>query len=137
MASRDAKIWAAVRNFLEGYADLPANVVYGGEAFNAPDPQAPYLIVDDFRFQPERTYFTGRNWNTGNLMIHCMIPLEWTYTQSIEYAGRIADYFAEDSLMVFDDVSLQVAQQPTISGAGYRDGSHYRIPLVVPWEGRV
>ena len=138
MASKLAEIWAAVRNHLEAYPDIPATVVYGGETFNDPDPLVPYLIIDDVRNVTERNYWdSDRNWNTGILMVHCMVPLQWTYTQSIEYAGSIGDYFGEDTVMAFGDVSLQVAQQPTLSGAGYRDGSHYRMPLMVPWEGRV
>lgn len=137
MASRDAKIWAAVRDYLAAYPSLPATVVYPGEAFDDPDPLLPYLIVDDLRFAPLRRYYAGPNWNTGSLMVHCMVPLDWTYSQSIEYAGKIADYFAEDSEMTFDDVTLRVAQQPAISQAGYRDGSHFRVPVAVSWEGEV
>lgn len=137
MASRDAEIWAAVRNYLEAYPDLPADVVYPGETFDDVDPVTPYLIVEDLRFDPLRRYYTGANWRTGSLMIMVMVPLQWTYAQRIEYAGRIADYFSEDAVMSFGDVELRVAQQPTLSGAGYRDGSHFRVPLDVRWEGEV
>lgn len=137
MASRDAEIWAAVRDFLEDYPSLPATVVYPGETFDDPDPLTPYLIVEDLRYDPLRVYWQGPNWRTGSLMIMVMAPLQWAYAQQIEYAGRIADYFAQDSVMSFGDVTLRVAQQPTLSGAGYRDGSHFRVPLDVRWEGEV
>ena len=137
MASNDAKIWVAVRNYLETYPGLPSDVVYPGESFNNPDPTVPYLIIDDIRYDPLRRYYTGSNWRTGSLMIMVMLPLEWTYAQRIEYAGKIADHFAQDTVMIYDDLSLRVAQQPTLSGAGYRDGSHFRVPLDVRWEGEV
>lgn len=137
MASRDAKIWLAVRNYLQAYPDLPASVVFPGDSFDDVDPLVPYIIVDDMRFDPLRRYYTGSNWRTGALMVHCMIPLSWTYAQRIEYAGGVADYFDQDAIMQYDDVLLRVAQQPTLSGAGYRDGSHFRLPIDVRWEGEV
>ena len=137
MASRDAEIWAAVRNYLEAYPDLPADVVYPGEEFDDVDPLMPYLIVEDLRFDPLRRYYTGSNWRTGSLMIMVMCPLKWTYAQRLEYAGGIADYFEQDAVMTFGDVAMRVSQQPTLSGAGYRDGSHFRVPLDCKWEGEV
>lgn len=137
MASKDANIWAAVRDYLEGYPGLPATVVYPGEPFDAPEPLTPYLIIDDLRFDPDRVYWRGPNWRTGALMVHAMVPLDWTYTQRIEYSGAIADYFAEDSVMSFDDVSIRVSREPTLSETGYRDGSHFRLPLDIRWEGFV
>ena len=137
MASKDAEIWAAVRNYLEAYPDLPADVVYPGEGFDNPDPTVPYLIIDDIRYDPLRRYYSGSNWRTGSLMIMVMVPLQWAYTQRVEYAGKIADYFAQDAVMTFGSVSLQVAQQPGLSGAGYRDGSHFRVPMDIRWEGSV
>ena len=137
MASKDAEIWAAVRNYLEAYPDLPTDVVYPGESFDNPDPQTPYLIIDDIRYDPLRRYYSGSNWRTGSLMIMVMVPLQWTYAQRVEYAGKIADYFAQDAAMSFGGVSLQVSQQPGLSGAGYRDGSHFRVPMDIRWEGSV
>lgn len=137
MASRDAEIWAAVRDFLLAYPDLPADVVQPGDSFDAVDPLVPYLILDDVRFDPLRRYFTGANWRTGSLMIMVMVPLQWTYAQRVEYAGRIADYFEQDSVMSFGSVALHVARKPTVDGAGFRDGSHFRMPLNIQWEGEV
>lgn len=137
MASKDAEIWAAVRDFLLAYPDLPADVVQPGDTFSDVDPLSPYLIIDDVRFDPLRRYYTGSNWRTGSLMIMVMVPLQWTYSQRVEYAGKIADYFAQDAVMSFGDVLLNVSQQPTVSGAGYRDGSHFRVPLDIRWEGEV
>ncbi len=137
MASRDAEVWAAVRDYLEGYSELPSDVVRPGESFDDVDPLTPYLIVEDLRFDPVRVYWRGPNWRTGSLMLMCMLPLHFTYDQRIEYAGLIADYFSEDASMQYGDVALRVAQQPTISDAGYRDGSHFRMPLDIRWEGFV
>lgn len=137
MASRDAEIWVAVRDYFNDYPDIPSDVVYPGDTFDDVDPLTPYIILDDLRYDPQRVYWQGANWRTGSLMIMVMVPLQWTYTQRIEYAGKITDYFAEDSVMQFGDVTLRVAQQPTLSQAGYRDGSHYRLPVRVDWEGFV
>lgn len=137
MASRDAEIWAAVRDYLEGYTALPSTVVYPGDSYNDVNVLSPYLIVDDLRYDPQRIYWKGANWRTGSLIVMCMLPLEWTYAQKIEYAGRLADYFAEDTFMTFGSVSLRVSKQPTISGAGYRDGSHFRLPVDIRWEGEI
>jgi hypothetical protein len=112
-------------------------VAYGGESFDPPD--GPYLIADDVRLNGIRRYQASdsENWQTGDLIIGVMVPLNWTDMQSAEYAGRIADYFAQDLLMAYDGVELRVARNPVVSGAGYRDGNRFRIPVVVPWEGWV
>lgn len=137
MASKDAEIWVAVRDFFNAYPDLPSNVVYPGDTFDGVDPVIPYIILDDLRYDPQRVYWQGANWRTGSLMVMVMLPIPWTYPQKLEYAGKIADYFAEDSVMSYGDVTLRVAQQPTLSQAGYRDGSHFRMPVDVRWEGFV
>lgn len=137
MPSNDAKIWAAVRDFLLDYPSLPATVVQPGDSFDAPDPLTPYLILDDVRYDPTRIYWQGPNWRTGSLMIMVMVPLQWTYAQRVEYGGKIADYFSEDAVMQYDDVTLRVSRQTTVDGSGYRDGSHFRVPLRVDWEGFV
>lgn len=134
MASRHAKIWKALKDHLEAYPDLPSTVVYGGQSFDNPDPLVPYMIVDDVRFDPERKYWAGKEWHTGSLAVHCMVPLQWDDLQSAEYAGSLCDYFEVDAVMSYDDTSLRVSKQPAVSGAGYRDGSHYRLPCLIMWE---
>ena len=141
MASNHAKIWKALKSHLELYPDLPF-VAYGGEPFTPPSTNGvtePYFIVDDVRFDGERKYqgTPSRIWHTGVLSISIMIPLHWDDLQSSEYAGAIADYFTQDDAMTFEDVTVKVSRTPTISGAGFRDGDMFRIPVLVPWEGFV
>ena len=135
MASRHAKIWKALKDHLEDYPGLPANVVYDGQPFDDPSPTLPYMIVDDVRFDPSRLYWEGVEWHTGSLAVHCMVPLKWDDVQSAEFAGALCDYFTPDAVMEYDGVSVRVAKQPAVSGAGYRDGSHFRLPCLVYWEG--
>lgn len=135
MASRHAKIWKALKTKLEAFPSLPANVVYGGQSFDNPDPLLPYMIVDDVRFDPQRIYWNGEEWHTGSLAVHCMVPLDWDDLQSAEYAGALADYFATDDEMTFDGITVRVARQPAVSSAGFRDGSHFRLPVLIMWEG--
>lgn len=135
MASRHAKIWKALKDHLEAYPGLPTDVVYGGQSFDEPNPLVPYMIVDDVRFDPGRRYWRGVEWHTGSLAVHCMVPLQWDDLQSAEFAGSLADYFEPDAVMAYDDMSVRVAKQPAVSGAGYRDGSHFRLPVLVYWEG--
>lgn len=137
MATREAKIWAALRDRLETYSGLPANVVYAGESFDAPDPSVPYLIVDDVRFDPRRDYWRGPNWRTGNLGLMCMVPQSWTYSQTVEYGGKLAEHFPEDTVMTYSDVEIRVSLDAYMTGTVYRDGSHVRVPIIVPWEGHV
>ena len=136
MPSRHAKIWKAIKTYLELYPSLPM-VAYGGEGFTPPDDSlTPYLIVDDLRFDAVRLYSDAQeNWQSGNLVINVMVPIPWSDLQSAEYAGAIADYFAQDTKMEYDGASVMVSRQPTVSGAGYRDGDMFRIPVIVPWAG--
>lgn len=136
MASKHAKIWKAIKTYLEAYPSLPP-VRYGGGSFDPPS--GAYFIVDDVRFDGRRIYTetAGQNWHTGDLIIGVMVPLQWTDLQSANYAGEIADYFVQDTPMTYDGVEVRVARQPTVSGAGYRDGDRFRIPVIVPWEGFV
>ena len=135
MPSKNAKAWKALKTALESYPALPF-VAYGGQSFDPPD-NAPYLIVDDVRFEPVRNKYgsNSKNWNTGNLSINTMTPIEWTDVQHAEYIGDISDYFAQDMAMTYDDVTLRVSQQPAIANAGYRDGDMWRQTLLVNWEG--
>ena len=112
-------------------------VTYGGESFTPPsDGMTPYLIVDDLRFDAVRLYSDAQeNSQSGNPVINVMVPIMWSDLQSAEYAGAIADYFAQDAKMEYGGASLMVSRQSTVSGAGYRDGDMFRIPVVVPWEG--
>lgn len=135
MPSKHATIWKALKDHLEAYPALPF-VAYGGQSFEPPD-NAPYLIVDDVRFDAQRKYQNtdAPTWQTGTLSIGVMCLLQWDDMQTAEYAGRIADYFAQDSVMMYDGVTLRVSRQPTVSGAGYRDGDRFRVPILVAWEG--
>lgn len=138
MASKHVTVWKALKAYLESMPDIP-QVAYGGASFDPPSDGAQYLIVDDVRFDAQRKYLgtSAPTWQTGSLMIGVMIPLIWDDIQSAEYAGKIADYFEQDTKMTHDGITVSVSRQPTVSGAGYRDGNMFRIPLVIPWEGWV
>lgn len=138
MPSKHAKVWKALKDYLEGYPDIPM-IAYGGQSFTPPDDGDAYLIVDDVRFDAQRKYHNtdAPTWQTGNLAINVMVPLWYDTLQSAEYVGRIADYFSQDTPMTYSDVTIKVSQQPTVSGAGYRDGGYFRVPLLVRWEGWV
>lgn len=139
MPSKHVTIWAAIKSYLKLYPSLPM-VAYGGESFDPPHTNGiadPYFIVDDLRFDPVRKYqnSSGQNWHTGNLVIGVMCPLEWTDYQKGEYAGRVADYFEQDTAMSYGTVTMRVSRQAAVSNVGYRDGDMFRIPVMVPWEG--
>lgn len=138
MPSKHAKIWKALKTHLEAYPSLPP-VAYGGQSFDPPVDGGPYLIVDDVRFDAQRKYQNtdAPTWQTGNLTIGVMVPLSYDDLQTAEYAGSIADYFAQDTPMTYGDVTVKVSRTPTVSGAGYRDDGYFRVPLVIPWEGFV
>ena len=141
MPSKNASIWAAVKNFLEAYPNLPA-VYYGGQSFDPPLDGAlvePYIIVDDVRFDGQRKYHGSgdANWHSGELSINTMTPLSWGDLQHAEFIGDIADYFAQDSKMTYGDVTVKVSRNPTVSGAGYRNVDMWRQVVMVPWEGFV
>lgn len=137
MPSKHATVWKALKSHLEAYPALPF-VAYGGQSFDPPD-NAPYLIVDDVRFDAQRKYHEtdAATWQTGTLSINVMCLLQWTDLQAAEYVGKLADYFAQDSAMSYGGVTVRVSRQPTVSGAGYRDGDRFRVPLLVAWEGWV
>ena len=137
MPSKNHGVFMALKTYLESYPDIP-DVVYGGDTFTPPtsgDQKLPFLIVDDVRFDPSRIYHDsdGPNWHTGNLAIGVMIPLYWSAEQKAQYAGAIADYFAQDTQMG----PVSVSRDPTVNGTGYRDNDMTRIPILVPWEGFV
>lgn len=138
MASKQAKVWKALKTYLEAYQSLPL-VAYGGQSFTPPSDGGVYFIVDDLRFGSDRKYqnTSAPTWQTGSLVVHCMVPLEWDDLQSAEYAGQVADYFAQDTAMTFDGVTIKVSRQPTVEGVGMRDGDMFRIPILIPWEGWV
>lgn len=138
MPSKHAKIWAALKNHLELYPNKPSYISYPSESFTPPtDAVTPYWIVEDLRFDPLRIYYGSdcANWMTGSLFVNCMVPLNWTNTQSAEYAGALADYFKQDTPMGYDDIEVKVSNQPLISSAGYRDGDRWRVPVSIGWEG--
>lgn len=137
MPSNHAKIWKALKTYLEGYPTLPM-VAYGGQSFDPPvSAETPYMIVDDVRFDAQRKYL-GTNapaWQTGNLAVHVMVPLSYDDIQSAECVGKIADYFVQDTPMTYDDITIKVSRPATVSGAGYRDVGYFRVPILVSWEG--
>ena len=137
MASKHANIWKALKTHLEAYPGAPTGIVYGGENYYDANPLVPYWIVDFVIFEPLRRYYSSNdpNWNTGSLIVNCMIPLDWDDLQSIEYAGAVADYFSQDTQMTFDGTTVCVSKQSQIDGGGMRDGDHLRIPVTVMWEG--
>lgn len=138
MASKNAKIYAALKAHLETYADLP-DVRYGGQSFDPPSGLGPYLIVDDLRYENRRLYQNtdGKTWHTGSLMIHSKTPIEWSDTQQAEYIGLIIDHFPQDTAMTFDDITIKVSQEPSVVNSGYRDKDMWRQTADVRWEGFV
>ena len=134
MARNNANIWNGIKTFLEAYTAAPALIKYGGDSFDPPGPNVPYWIVDYIPALPERLYYAGDDphWNTGTVVVGCMIPIVWTDLQTQEYAGAIADYFAPDTEMGL----VRVGGQPMVS-SGFRDGDRFRVPVVVSWEGFV
>ena len=141
MPSKHAKVWKALKDHLEAYPDIPP-VKYGGQSFDPPSTGGvadPYFIVDDVRLEGRRIFqdTDTKNWHSGNLAVGVMCPLWWDDLQTAEYAGRLADYFSQDTTMTYSDVTVKVAKQPTVSTAGYRDGDMFRLPVLVEWEGFV
>lgn len=140
MPSKHAKIWAALKKHLELYPSKPTYIAYPNEGFNPPtDAITPYWIVESLQFDPLRLFYGSdcANWLTGSLFVNCMVPLHWDSLQSAEYAGALADYFKQDTRMVYDDIEVSVSNHPLISSAGYRDGSRWRVPVSISWEGWV
>jgi hypothetical protein len=138
MPSNNARIYAALKGFLDAYPDVPF-VAYGGTSFDPPDDGSEYLIVDDVRFENLRKYqgSTAPDWETGNFAIHTMTPLWWSDLQHAEYIGRIQDYFAKDTPISYDGLTVKVGKKPSINNAGFRDGGMWRQTLMIPWEGMV
>ena len=140
MPSRYENIWTALKNHLEAYPNKPSYIAYPGESFDPPtDAVTPYWIVEALNFDPLRVYYGSDcpNWQTGSLIINCMCVLQWSSTDNATWAGELADYFKQDTPMISDGLEIRVSNQPLISSAGFRDGSRWRLPVSIPFEGWV
>lgn len=137
LASKDTKIWYALSGHLEGYPEKPDGIFYISGETSDLEPDSLHWIVDDLRFNPNRPYWGEESWRVGKMVIHVMVPLFYNKAQLTEACGKVAEYFSSDTQMTFEDVTLTVPYDPTIIMPGYRDGSHTRVPISIPWEGFV
>jgi len=137
--NRDLEIWLAFRSYLDAMPDVPFYAT-PLETFDPPVigglPQ-PYFIMTDVRFDNVRRFIdhADGNWRTGVMNIAVMTPVTWNYEQSLQYAGRIAEYFIEDTRLDYGDARLRVGKTPQVVNNSYRDGGMNRTPVNVFWEG--
>lgn len=138
MQTLNGKIWLAleggVRSLVMGADAWP--IAWPSVEFVTPDDQ-PFIAVGEVKTPPQRATMSGmvREY-AGTLTVSAVIPLPSSrYAPNSQFAGIIADHFTGN--LRYADVCLTLESTsgagPYASG-GYRDGSWWREPVVIPWR---
>lgn len=145
MPSVEAKIWRAIRARINSIP-LPYDKAWPAEPYEPPyigGQLSPYLRIGRVTVDPLPVFIGSgkKHERTGTLIVTLVHPLlavadghEGTYTDTYDdYAGRIAQHFADGTEMRYDNVCVRVSSQPHVQ-PGFEDNAYWQVPVSIPWR---
>lgn len=139
MPTVEVKIWLALKSRID---TLPLDFAkaWPAEAFEAPHDDGlldPYIRVGTVTVDPLPVQVaSGKpHIRTGTLILTLVHPMMNGYSMPVynQFAGTIAEHFADGTEMRYDDVCVRVTAQPHVQ-PGYEDNGYWTIPVSVPWR---
>lgn len=137
MPSVETKIWLALRERIESIP-LPFAKAWPAETFTPTHTDGqltPYLRIGRVTVAPIPVLIDDgkRHQRTGTLIITLVHPLGQVTSVYDEYAGQIANHFAEGASMYYGGVCVKITAQPHVQ-PGYEDNGYWTTPVSIPWQ---
>ena len=108
-------------------------------AVNEPPSQGnallPYLRIGRVSVAPTPVLMAdGKPHNrAGTLIVTLVHPIGMDEAVYIQYAGQIANHFAEGYSMYYGGICVKVSSQPHVMD-GYLDDGYWTVPVSIPWR---
>ena len=141
MPTAEVKIWLALKSRIDSLP-LTLSKAWPAETFTPPhsgNPPTlqPYIRIGTVTVDPLPVQIaTGKpHVRTGTLILTLVHPLRNGYTMPVynQFAGTIAEHFADGTMMRYDNVCVKVTAQPHVQ-PGYEDNGYWTIPVSIPWR---
>lgn len=139
MPTAEVKIWLALKSGIDT-VPLEFPKAWPAEVFTPSSSggiTSPYLRIGRVSVDPVPQFIEEgkRHLRTGTLIITLVHPLRPNTPVAVydQYAGTIAQHFAEGSAMRYDDVCVKVNSQPHVQ-PGYEDNGYWTVPVSIPWR---
>lgn len=139
MPTAEVKIWLALKSRID---TLPLDFAkaWPAETFTPPhsgNQLSPYIRVGTVTVDPLPVQIaTGKpHVRTGTLILTLVHPMMNGYSMPVynQFAGTIAEHFADGTEMRYDNVCVRVTAQPHVQ-PGYEDNGYWTIPVSIPWR---
>lgn len=139
MPTTEVKIWLALRARIESIP-LSFAKAWPAETFTPPhsgSQLSPYIRIGTVTVDPLPVQIaTGKpHVRTGTLILTLVHPMMNGYSMPVynQFAGTIAEHFADGTEMRYDNVCVRVTAQPHVQ-PGYEDSGFWTIPVSIPWR---
>lgn len=137
MPSAEVKIWLALRSRVESIP-LPFAKAWPAETFTPTynvDVISPYLRIGRVSVAPVPVFIDKgkRHTRTGTLIVTLVHPIGQQASVYDEYAGQIANHFADGTTMYYDGVCVKITAQPHVQ-PGFEDNGYWTVPVSIPWQ---
>lgn len=128
----DIKIYLALMAKLNAMSG-GYTIVEPGETYPT-DPSAPFIAVDDKRFDSDRLYVgSDDDNNEGIFNLAVMMPLSTDHKHGLQVVGLIKSHFTKGVAIYYDGVRVKLTKSPQ-AGSAYRDDAFYRVPVMIYWR---
>lgn len=137
MPAVEVKIWLALKSRVDSIP-LTFDKAWPAQTFTPPSSGGellPYLRIGRVSIEPVPAFIEDgkRHTRTGTLIITLVHPLGQDVAVYDQYAGQIAQHFADGTQMHYNDVCVKVTSQPHVQ-PGFEDNGYWQVPISIPWR---
>lgn len=143
MTSPDMKIWLALRDYLKSLEALTGKPIEWPNNALTPPPDG-YLRVRHIPNSPQRLFYgsTAPHNRVGIVQVMCKARRGQAVVAGVDDTARalrdaniVADYFKQDTVFSYDDVSVRVMRAPRVGEVVIPTGSPYaECSVEIPYQ---
>lgn len=137
MPTVEVKIWLALKSRIDTIP-LTFEKAWPAQTFTPPNDGSqlsPYLRIGRVSVDPVPVLIGEgkRHDRTGTLMVTLVHPIGQEVSVYDQYAGQIAEHFADGTRMNYNGVCVKITAQPHVQ-PGFEDNGYWTVPVSIPWR---
>lgn len=134
ITNADGKLWLALKSRLDQWTEC--KVMLPMENY-APTATQTFIIAQNVSLEyggPLPIHAQCGVPFVGNLSMGVCVPTDWSYSQLVGLAGRVADHFSDGLRMTYQDLTVEVSGRSKVSGTVSLQAPWNRLEVSVPWR---
>lgn len=131
--SPQPKVWLALKSRLQQWTEC--KVMMPSEVYE-PGANTTYVIVQNVTTEsglPMPIQVDCGVPFEGFLNLSVMVPVSWEYDAHIGIAGRVADFFPNNAIYTYQDITVRINGRSKVLGNVSLNAPWQRLEVRVPW----